>query len=218
MILPQGSINAQNAYFCQDQGTKLFYQRKDVTSGEVKYNHVMTIDKTTKQLDNYISVKYSSSFTKPNGGAMYGGPIQLSATISPDGDVKMDIAQSVASVFRNILGTSKIKTTGGTTTLPHQMQPSDRLPNASATVSASIVKMNIDVTERKVLRTETIKTPAGEFDCIVVSEHKVEKGTMRNRITTALTWYCKGIGMVRHDTYDKNLKLETSEQLIQISK
>ena len=50
----------------------------------------------------------------------------------------------------------------------------------------------------------------------MVSEHKVEKGMMRNRVTTARTWYARGIGMVRHDTYDRNLKLETTEVLEKI--
>ena len=50
----------------------------------------------------------------------------------------------------------------------------------------------------------------------MVSEHKVERGLGRNRVTTALTWYARGIGMVRHDTYDKDMVLETSEVLIEI--
>ena len=67
------------------------------------------------------------------------------------------------------------------------------------------------------LRSEVLSTPAGDFDCVVVSEHKVEKGPGRNRVTTALTWYARGTGMVRHDTYDRNMKLETSEVLIGIN-
>ena len=71
----------------------------------------------------------------------------------------------------------------------------------------------VRVTDRKVLRVERLETPAGMFDCPVVSEHKVEKGPGRNRETTALTWYAEGIGMVRHDTYDRSGLLETSEVL-----
>ena len=58
-----------------------------------------------------------------------------------------------------------------------------------------------------------ITVPAGTFDCIVVREHKVERGPGRNRTTTGETWYARGIGYLRHDTYDKNLKLETTEVL-----
>ena len=76
--------------------------------------------------------------------------------------------------------------------------------------------MNVTVTERRVLGTDTLTTPAGTFPCVIVSEHKVEKGMMRNRVTTARTWYARGVGMVRHDTYDRNLKLETTEVLEKI--
>ena len=96
------------------------------------------------------------------------------------------------------------------------MKPGDILPDANCTVKAGLLQYKVSVTQRKVLRLETLKTPAGEFECTVVSEHKVEKGPGRNRETTALTWYSTGVGMVRHDTYDKRLKLETSEILCRI--
>ena len=47
-------------------------------------------------------------------------------------------------------------------------------------------------------------------------ERKVEKGMGRNRHTVADTWYARGIGMVRHDTYSPELELQTSERLVSI--
>ena len=80
------------------------------------------------------------------------------------------------------------------------------------------MKYRVKVTDRKVLRYETISTPAGTFDCIVISEHKVEKAPVYKRETTALSWYSDGVGYVRHDTYNKNMHLETSEQLYSIDR
>ena len=202
---------AQEPYFCTRQGARLSYLRTNVDDGSVHWRHVMTIGKVSGG-----DVSYTSSFSKPGGGAMYGGPISLSARVKDGGDVEMDIAQSVAAVFANVIGAKNAHSTGGITILPADMKPGDTLPDARAEVSAGIAKMTVTVTERKVLRKETLTTPAGTFDCIVVQEHKVEKGTMRNRVTTAQTWYARGIGMVRHDTYDKNMVLDTSEVLQKI--
>jgi len=215
-ILSLGGSYAQESYFCDKEGTNLYYQRTEVATGNVRYNHVMTIESIIENANNSKTIKYKSTFTKPKGTQMYGGPIHLSASINNSGDVTLDIAKSVAAVFGNILGTNKLSSHGGKTTLPSNIKPGDTLPDAYANVSAGFAKMSIKVTDRKVLRYETITTPAGIFDCIVVSEHKVEKGTLRNRETTALTWYCKDIGFVRHDTYDKNMKKETSEVLQKI--
>ena len=38
----------------------------------------------------------------------------------------------------------------------------------------------------------------------------------RNRHTVADTWYARGIGMVRHDTYSPELELQTSEKLVTV--
>lgn len=204
---------AEEPYFCNRQGAKLHYERKEVKDGSLVWRHVMTID--TVSPDG--AVRYNSRFTKPGGGQMYGGAVALSVVIKDSGDVEMNVAQSVGSVMANLFNAKNLKTTGGKTVLPSDMKPGDVLPDVSGTASTKLASMNVAVSDRKVLKRETVTTPAGKFDCIVVQEHKVEKGTLRNRVTTARTWYARGVGMVRHDTYDKNDKLETSEVLVKIN-
>ena len=50
---------------------------------------------------------------------------------------------------------------------------------------------------------------------MVVEEHKVESGPGHHRDVTNLTWYSKGIGYVRHDTFVKGVP-DTSEILYSI--
>lgn len=202
----------KQAYFCCSEGARLQYERTVVADGTLRWRHEMSIGHCSED----GSIAYSSTFTKPGGGVMYGGPVLLKLRILPGGDVEMDAAQAVAAVFANVLGARNVKSAGGATVLPAGMKPGDRLPDVLSSVSAGLASMKVDVTERQVLRKEALATPAGTFDCIVVQEHKVEKGTLRNRVTTAQTWYARGVGMVRHDTYDKHMKLETSEVLVRI--
>ena len=203
---------ASEPYFCNRQGVQLQYERTTVGDGSLVWRHVMTIDLVGA--DGVID--YNSLFTKPSGAKMYGGPVALHVIVRDDGDVEMNVAEAVGSVFSNVVGAKHLTTTGGQTVLPADMQPGDILPDAGGTASVKVASIAVTVTDRKVLSRESLTTPAGTFDCIVVQEHKVEKGTLRNRITTARTWYARGIGMVRHDTYDRNLKLETSEVLVKI--
>ncbi len=212
------ALRAEEPYFCYDQGRILYYERRTADDGKLKWQHRMSIDSIEIMDSGSSTIKYSSLFTKPNGNELYGGPVRMEAAISSAGDVSMDLAATVVSALRNFLPDKAVSAEVSTTVLPSRLMPGDVLPDASCTVSATVGKMRIDVSERRVLRFETISTPAGEFDCIVVSEHKVEKGLGRRRVTTALTWYSRGVGMVRHDTYDEKLELETSEILVKFER
>lgn len=206
-----GKAMAQEPYFCTRENTHLEYTRT-THDGDVKWYHTMSIGTVDGDTLDY------TSFIKNHKGKPYYGdrPAELEALLH-DGDVTLNVAESVAAVFRTMFPkNTKITTTGGESTLPYDMAPGDTLPDVSASVKALGMKMKIDVTDRRVLRYETISTPAGVFDCIVVRERKVEKGMGRNRHTIADTWYARGVGMVRHDTHDPDLNLLTSEVLTSI--
>lgn len=202
-------------FFCDVQGRSLEYRRTYVSDGRLKWTHTMQIGSVAPSSGGR-KVEYNSTFRKPGGGLMYGGPIGLEAVLTDSGDVLVDVGESLAAVFSNLLPGSDVSSDGARSVLPAAMKPGDVLPDASCTVKAGPLQYKVSVTQRKVLRRETLKTPAGEFECIVVSEHKLEKGPGRKRETTAHTWYSSGVGMVRHDTYDKKLRLETSELLCRI--
>ena len=202
-------------YFCNTAGTVLEYTRT-TAEGDVKWYHTMTIG-DVKQAGESMLVDYTSHILNHKHKPYYGDePAQLQAAIN-EGAVTLDVAESVAAVFRTILPSgARISSSGGESSLPSDMAPGDVLPDVHASVKALGLTMKITVTEREVIRYETISTPAGTFDCAVVRERKVEKGMGRNRHTTADTWYARGIGMVRHDTYSPGLELQTSEVLVSI--
>jgi hypothetical protein len=203
-----GFAQSAEPYFCTRENSVLKYIRKD-TKGAVKWYHTMSIG--TQDGD---TLDYTSFIENHKRKPYYGDtPAQLDAIIR-EGEVTLNVAESVAAVFRTIFPkNTKITTTGGESALPCDMAPGDTLPDVYASVKALGMKMKIEVTDRRVLRYETISTPAGDFDCIVVRETKLEKGMGRNRHTTADTWYARGVGMVRHDTHDTDMNLLTCEIL-----
>lgn len=203
-------------YFCVRDGATLEYERR-FTDGQVKWYHTMKIMEVEGVSESASVVEYTSHILNHKMKPYYGDePARLSARIE-GGDVVLNVAESVAAVFRTLLPQkSKISSTGGESALPLDMAPGDTLPDVYASVKALGMTMKITVTQRRVLRYETITTAAGTFDCLVVRERKVEKGMGRNRHTVADTWYSKGVGMVRHDTHDKNMVLQTSELLTRI--
>lgn len=213
LLLVSLAANAASPWFCETQGRRLAYVRHNAETGKVKWRYTMTFDKVGGGAEGR-TVDYTYDFRKPGGAQMYGGPIGMSAHVSPAGDVTLDIAATMQAVFRSMFPKAKVVSEGGLTVLPAVLEPGDSLPDASAVVTVHGMKYTVSVTERSVVRRESLKTAAGTFDCIVVSEHKVENGLGRNRDVLNYTWYAVGVGEVRHDTYDwKTRKLQTFETL-----
>ena len=205
----------QEPFFCDRQGSVLEYERRYVDSGKLRWKHTMTITSITKHRDGR-EVEYNSLFRKPGGSVMYGGPVAMVSLIDGSGAVSVDISGSAVSLFRNMLPKANVTAEGGKTVLPADLAPGDVLPDVHCVVSTSVGKYRMDITQRRVLRKERLHTPAGDYDCIVLTEHKVEKGLGRNRTTTALSWYAKGVGLVRHDTNDEKNRPQTSEVLTRL--
>jgi hypothetical protein len=160
-------------------------------------------------------VYYGMTLRKASGKALYGGTANLTTRIEGNGDVGMDLGAAVKAVIQNLFPRANITYSGDAAIMPAQMAAGDVLPECHCEVKVSAFTYHIDVTERVVLRKEQLTTPAGTYDCVVVREHKVEDGPMHHGDFWSDTWYAPGIGYVRHDTFDKKMRLESSEILIE---
>ena len=212
LLLSCLAASAGEPYFCVREGAELCYERTDASSGRLRRTTTWRIDAVSAAGSGF-RVDYTFTLRRPGGAPMYGGPSEMSVEVDTGGDVRMDLGATMRAVFANMFPGADILSEGEPTLLPAGMQPGDALPDAHSVVTVLGMKYRTTVTERRVLRRERITIPAGSFDCVVVREHKVERGPGRNRVTTADTWYAPGVGYVRHDTYDKNLRLETTEVL-----
>jgi len=78
------------------------------------------------------------------------------------------------------------------------------------------VNMNIEITNRKVEKREELTTPAGTFDCLVLSQTIYTK--MMIKVTaSSKEWYSENVGMVRSESYNKKGKLMGYSELTKFS-
>lgn len=68
------------------------------------------------------------------------------------------------------------------------------------------IKMNIEITDRKVEKREDISTTAGTFDCIVITQ-TISAKLMIRVTASSKEWYAENVGMVRSESYNKKGKL-----------
>ena len=201
-------------YFCDREGATLEYVRKKVADGSFVWRFKGTVIGVT-ETDTYRECTVESSFTKQNGKPYYRSSIIQTVSIDKQSDdVSLDLGGAMASFIKARAGLSST-CSKVVSTLPASAQPGDALEPVEAQAKVGPLTYNLKITDRKILRRETISVPAGTFDCIVVEEHRVESGPGHNRDVINHTWYCKGVGYVRHDTFIKG-KLDTSEVLYSI--
>ncbi|MFK5971921.1 MAG: hypothetical protein QM485_01440 [Flavobacteriaceae bacterium] len=116
----------------------------------------------------------------------------------------------------------KMDISGTDIELPNSLSVGKELSDANVTVKMSMsgIKMNISVkqTNRKVEKKETITTPAGTFDCYLLTENTTSKTMGANIEMRSKLWLAKGIGMVKQETYKKNGSLISRSELTKYSK
>ena len=106
--------------------------------------------------------------------------------------------------------------------LPNDLTVGQDLQDANVDVSVNMsgIKMNISVimTDRKVESKESVTTPAGTFDCYVVSETNVSKTMGATIEMNSKQWLAEGVGMIKQESYKKNGDLMSKTELTKFSK
>lgn len=204
---------AGEPYFCTSSGRKLYYERyKAGTSKVIQTTEVNVLSVRPEGKDR--NIYYWMSVRKADGHEMYGGRLDLMAKIKSNGDVLTDFGGTIKCVVKNHFPNVKLSSSGDWAVVPAEMKAGDTLPDAHCVVDVAGVQYTVDLTDRKVLRREKLTTSAGTFDCIVAREHRFENGPMHHNEIWTDTWYAPDIGYVRHDHYNKKLRLESSEILV----
>ena len=115
----------------------------------------------------------------------------------------------------------EIDVSGTNLFVPNKLTVGEELPDSNMlmTVNMAPIKLNltVDITNRKVEGNETITTPAGTFDCVVISYDIQSK--MGVKVSgSAKQWLAKGVGMVKQQDFNKKGKPTTWSALTAFSK
>lgn len=194
---------AGEPYTVTKAGRTLIYERTKAGNGRLERTVTMEYTGVRREGGKTV-VEYIFTMRGPGGGELYGGATKMATTVRADGTTEQDLGASLKAVLHNMFPGAAQEVESVPARLPLNLKPGDRLPDARCRVRTGVLVHTMDITERVVLRTERITVPAGTFDCVVLREHKVERGVGRNRDTISENWYAPGVGPVRHDSYKYN--------------
>ena len=140
---------------------------------------------------------------------------EVTATASYD----VTCENGVVSIdFRSLMGPDvysqfpdmEMDVSGTALEFPNNLQEGQSLPDADllAVINMSPIKMRLTfiMTNRKVVGLETITTPAGTFECIVITYDYESKFGVKVTGSTK-QWLAKGVGIVKQEDYNKKGKM-----------
>lgn len=111
--------------------------------------------------------------------------------------------------------------TGTGIVLPNTLTVGQELPDAAMNMKINMsgisMNMEVEMTDRKVMGQEPVTTPAGTFDCYVITYTSNVKMGM-NRTGSSKQWIAKGVGMVKQEDYNKRGKVTSNSLLTAFSK
>lgn len=145
-------------------------------------------------------------------------PHEMSYNMTCDGNViRIDFKSLLSTQMMEQYSEMEAEITGTDIELPTQLKPGMELPDAGVSMKISMgamnMKMEVEMTNRKVEKKETITVPAGTFDCYVIYSDNRSKMMMVDKNYPNRSWISEGVGTVKTESYNGKGKLMNSTVL-----
>lgn len=164
-----------------------------------------------------FAVAYTSEFLDEKGK-----PVKTNAgeamtlhysTVVKDGFIYIDMKNA----FGAMDGLDDFEISGTAQKLPNTMNVGQTIDDANMKVKIAFMTCVSTMTDGKVVAQESVTTPAGTFQCYKVAQ-KVKTTALGMKVDGITnTWYAKGVGTVKTESYDSKGKFISAQELIAIN-
>jgi uncharacterized protein DUF3108 len=157
-----------------------------------------------KTLNNGFEVTLTVVSSDKKGEQM--PPVSMDMSCK-DGVVYFDMKKFIPDEYFKE-GDVDLQVSGENLEMPTNMEVGDYLRDASVKMALTSggstmgLNMAVDIYDRKVAGEETLKTPAGEFNCLIITQSIKTKDIVTVQMDTK-EWYAQGVGMVKSESYRK---------------
>jgi len=217
MIASEMGAYAQNTFFPTKKGTVLLYERKNV-KGKTEGFSKLTIN-DVEGTGNNMTISYQAGFLDKNRKPS-NPPVDVPCKlVVKDGVMIMDMNEMFAGQQKAMQ--AKVEFTGVPMELPDDMQPGQSFKDAEVTMTIDMVitkmKTTMKMTEGKCLAIEDVTVAAGTFKCYKTTQTVSTTMLGKSAVSQTLTWYARGIGQVKVETYDSKGQLQSSQELVEMN-
>jgi hypothetical protein len=184
-------------YFPMDEGTKFqitVYDKKDKVSGIMDYV-VKEVNGNTATMFYEMHDEKGQLLTSSEYGV----------TCTDDG-VKIDFSSMMSPELMGQYKDMEVEMSGTDLLYPNNISTGQSLPDADVQMTVKMpplnMNMNVNFLNRKVEGNESVTTPAGTFDCYLITYDSESKMGFKMTNSNKL-WLSEGYGMIKSETYNK---------------
>jgi hypothetical protein len=195
-----------------NEGTKFqitMYNKKDKMSGVMDYE-VKEVSGNTATMFYEMADEKGKMITSSEYGI----------TCSDDG-VTIDFSSMMSPGVMGQYEDMEVEMSGTDLLFPNNLSVGQSLPDADVLMTVKMPPMNMKMTmkflNRKVEGNETVSTPAGDFECYVITYDTESKMGIKMTMSSKL-WLSEGYGMVKQENYNKKGALIGSSVLTSFEK
>lgn len=210
-------LKAQETFFPTKEGTVLIYKTFDKKDKETSM-----VKDTIKQVNvagNNMDITYLCESFDPKEKMVFKEEI----TIHKKGDIlyfDMSKFMNKAAFQQNGEIPADVQVTGNNMEIPSNPKPGDLLPDAYVEMTLKMgfvnMKMSAKMTNRKVESIEEITVKAGTFTCYKFTSDVLAIAMGIKTNIQSVEWYAKGVGTIKSESYDKNGKLQSYTELVEL--
>ncbi len=212
LFLVSSTALSQNCskYYPMEEGTSFQYtmtNKKGKTEGITDYS-ITNVENSGGVTTATMNMK----FTDEKGKEIFVSDYKLSCT----GDVvKIDYNSLVpAQMMKQYTDMGmEMEISGTDIELPNDLSVGQGLDDANVAMSIKMTGMNmnikVDQLNRIVEKKESVNTPAGTYECYVITQDNVSETMGVKQTMQSKLWLAEGVGMVKQETYNKKGDLTT---------
>jgi hypothetical protein len=216
LFISVGTAQECNSYYPLTEGLTAqvtSYDKKGKTTATVDYAIVDV------RVDNGLKIAKISSAVKDEKGNLIA---TTNYNVTCNGDVvSIDFKSLMSPQLIDEYKKLDFEITGTNIEIPNKLNVGDKLPDSNMEMimkmSGMNMKMNVAMKDRKVTGQEKITSPAGSFDCYIITYTSEFNMGIIKRATTK-QWLSQGVGMVKQEDYNENGKLTSISMLTAFSK
>lgn len=198
---------AQEPFYLQKEGVKLGYTMTDKKGKVDGYSESTVVN--VKSSGSQTAVTLQTMVKDKNGKDLLQQPVDMSIMIN-DGTVVMSPKAMTGKI------TEGLNISGESLMLPANASTGTTLNDYSITMGIAGINTTSHFTGVKVVAEETIEVSGHSIPCVVVESTASVKVLGMNRSSLQKTWYGRGIGVVKLETYDNKGRLDTTQTLTSI--
>lgn len=213
------SVTAQacSTYYPIEEGVRLeytMYNKKEKIEG-TQWQEFREVVETADGLETKVFMGLLDEKGKETFSTSYGMSCNGNA-------IRIDFESLLSGPMLDQQEDMEAEITGTDIELPNRLEVGMELPDANVEMKLSMgpmkMTMEVNTTDRKVEKIESVQTPAGTFECYVISSNTQSKMMLTKNNFPSRIWLAKDVGMVQSENYNSKGKLMSRMVLSKISK